>query len=279
MLLEVALTVIDAIKLALADDGSDAQTALDWLRYLFCAHGLIMLAMLIGATSAVGELSRARVRITSLVVAAIGFLIATAIVAWSYEVLTAITHTTSIAEVLAREDDLKLFPKLAAVKTLAYGVGLIALVAAVEAAAQSVGHIALRDEAGSMKRALIVMLGGDVFYQLAAGAGGVGMLGLVAELLIGGFWIYCHVRLARFLFNAAYLITDVGGELPIATAVAAPVAALVKAPVKPPVAPARPAPLAAPPVVAAPLVERSAPTPIAAPKDGEPPPDEPKLLR
>lgn len=104
------------------------------------------------------------------------------------------------------------------VKGFAYTVALITVLRTVQRSAANNDQLALRDEAGSMSRALIVMLVADLFYQLTYGVGGVGILGVIGSLLVGCYWIYCHVRLARFLYNAAYFVNE-PHDLPIATVI------------------------------------------------------------
>jgi hypothetical protein len=108
---------------------------------------------------------------------------------------------------------------VAIVKDLAYAVGLIALIRVVQRSAAHNDQLGLRDEAGSTSRALIVMLVADLFWQLTYGLGGsVGVMGLVGSLLVSVYWIYCHVRLARFLYNAAWFMNE-PHELPVAMVV------------------------------------------------------------
>jgi hypothetical protein len=98
-------------------------------------------------------------------------------------------------------------------------------------------QMALRDVAGSMGRALLVMFGGDVFYRFTYGlGGGIGITGVIAGLLVLGYWIYCHVRLQRFLYNAAYFMNE-PHNLPTATALVAPEKLAAK---KPPPRPSKP---------------------------------------
>ena len=67
--------------------------------------------------------------------------------------------------------------------------------------------------------ALIVMLVADVFYQATYGLGGSsGLMGLIGHLLVLVYWVYCHLRLQRFLENAAFLVNE-PGDLPHAQVV------------------------------------------------------------
>jgi hypothetical protein len=92
------------------------------------------------------------------------------------------------------------------------------LVGTVQRSAIANDQLGLRDDAGSVGRMLLVMIVGDLFFQLTYGAGGgVGILGVIGSLLVAGYWIYCHLRLSRFLYNAAYFMNE-PHDLPIATA-------------------------------------------------------------
>jgi hypothetical protein len=84
-------------------------------------------------------------------------------------------------------------------------------------------------------------------------------MGLVGSLLVSVYWIYCHVRLARFLYNAAWFMNE-PHELPIAMVVKMD---------KPPAKPARPSqPVVRP---SQPAIRPSAPPVAAAPKPVPPP--------
>jgi hypothetical protein len=217
-LLQIVLTIVVMVKMSMASTPHDAQTSLDWFKYLLGFNGVISLAMFIGAAGAIPELRRFHLRARSLIVAAICFAIATAVLVWAYHLLSAVLDpTVSLEDKLDRLESFKNFDTLAILRAVAYALGLIMLLGCVEAASQDIDKIALRDEAGSMRRALIVLLVGEIFYQYTygLGGGGIGITGLVASLLMSGYWIYCHVRLARFLYNAAGLINE-ASEIPIA---------------------------------------------------------------
>jgi hypothetical protein len=297
MLLQIAIAFVVTVKTFGADTPDAARSALDWMQYLLAAYGVIVFAMFIGVAGAIPEIVRVRLPKRSLVVSAIGFAIATAALAWSYRTIFGFVHALldrdiSYEEMASRAEDLKWLGKVAVVKDLAYSVALISLIGMVERFASFNDQISLRDEAGSMKRALIVMLLGDVFYQLTYGLGGsVGITGLVGHLLIAGYWIYCHIRLARFLFNAAWFVNE-PHELPVATVirtekapepkpskprVASEPAARPSKPSspRPPTAPvtpaAKPAPAApivpvAPPPAVKPVIPAAKPAPVAAAK-------------
>jgi hypothetical protein len=221
-LLQIVLTIVVMVKMAMVSTPNDVRTALDWLKYLVAANGLISLAMFIGAAGAIPELTRLHLRARSLIVSAVCFAIATGVLVWAYHTLTAFIDavfdpSVPMEDKLARAEDFKNYSTLAILRSVTYALGLIALLGCVEISSQQIDKIALRDEAGSMRRALIVLLLGEIFYQYTYGlaGGGIGITGLVAALLMSGYWIYCHVRLARFLYNAAGLINE-ASEIPIA---------------------------------------------------------------
>jgi len=276
-LLQIVLTIVVIVKMRMASTPSDAQTSLDWFKYLLGFNGVISLAMFIGAASAIPELRRLHLRARSLIVAAVCFAIATAVLVWAYNLLSAVLDpNASLEDKLDRLESFKNFDTLAILRSVAYALGLIMLLGCVETASQQIDKIALRDEAGSMRRALIVLLVGEIFYQYTygLGGGGIGMTGLIASLLMSGYWIYCHVRLARFLYNAAGLINE-ASEIPIAIVKTEksepmarpsqpkPVAAKPSAPklasAPRPVVPTHVAPIVPPPVVP---MRPVAPTPI-----------------
>ena len=269
ILVQLALTLLLTISSLGAGNIKDL---LDWTRYSLLANAVATLVMCVGAVRAIPELSRARINTSRLVIAGAGLAIAAAALAWTYHSWTSfmdvVADPNSTAEdVIASGESLKSLRYVVIVKDLAYASGLVALLGAIQRCAATNDQLALRDAAGSMGRALIVMLAGDVFYQLTYGVagGGIGITGVIGSLLIGIYWIYCHLRLAKFLFNAAHLVNEL--ELPVATIVAKGTATSVAPP--PP-----PAPRASRPSVPIPIkvVQPPAPPPRApSQNDGEGP--------
>lgn len=291
MLAQLVLSIVMTVKMVGASSPADARSAIDWMQYVMLLNAGATLAMMVGVLRAIPELARARMNIRGLVIGAAGFAIATAALAWSYHVITtfvelAFSPSSSLADLEASADDLDSLKTVAIVKDLAYAVGLISVLRTVEKSAALNDQLALRDEAAGMSRALVVMLVADLFYQLTYGLGGIGILGVVGSLLVGGYWIYCHVRLARFLFNAAYFVNE-PHDLPLATVVRVPEPA--RKPAAPPAAPretkpsvprpaaTRPAIMPPPAVVAPPPA--AAPPRAASSSDGEPDPGGPRFLR
>lgn len=226
LLLQLAVTFAMTVK-ALSASDEDWREAVKWTQYYLLANAAVTLAMFIAMLRAIPELARARMNIRGLVIAVAGFFVATVALAWSYYTVAsfldvATNPDSTYADIIASGEDLKSLRSFSILKDLAYSSGLIAMISTVRRSAIANDQLALRDLAGSMSRALIVMLVGDVFYQFTYGLGGpIGIMGLVGALLIGIYWIYCHLRLARFLYNAAYFFNE-PHNLPVATVINAP---------------------------------------------------------
>lgn len=227
MLLQLVLSIIVGIKSGMSNDQEGARDALQWLQYLLLAHGAATVIMLIGVAGGLTELARTRLDTRGLVTATAGFLIATAALAWAYHLFAAFVDIAfdpdaSLEAIVERAHDLEGVKYVVIVKDVAYALGLMAVLRTVRESAAASDQLALRDEAASMGRAVLVMLIGDLFYQLTYGLGGsVGITGLIGSLLVGVYWIWCHVRLVRFLENAAYFMNE-PHNLPTATALRMP---------------------------------------------------------
>ena len=285
MLLQLVLVIVATVKAMGADTIDESRSALTWMEYLMLANLAATLAMFVGVVRAIPELARARMDIGGLVIAAAGFVIASAAVGWSYHLLSsfievALNPNSSMDDILQSADALGSTKYAIVGKDLAYSIALISVLRTVQRSAAINDQLALRDEAGSMSRALIVMLVADLFYQLTYGLGGsIGVIGVVGSLLVGGYWIFCHLRLFRFLYNAAYFVNE-PHDLPIATALRAPEPG-DKRRTPPPRATTAPAPSPAPshpPTVAPPPPTTSPPRAPTAP-EGEAAPGEPRFLR
>jgi hypothetical protein len=285
MVAELVVAVVLAMK-ALTGGGVTLNESLEWMRYLLVANIVACAAMFVGAAMAIPELARFKVSIGGLAISAIGFLVATLLYWWSFHLLTElvdiITDPTSTAKDLTQTVE-----RFAGFKDLGYGVGLVTLLRTVQRSAAASDQITLAHEAGHHSRALMVMVAADLFYQLAMANGAASVIGLVASLLVLAYWIYCHVRLPRFLGAAAYFMnephdlpvaraTKIGDARAVKPAPAPVVAAAAAAPVRP----SRPA-IAPPPIVLA--APAPAPAP-ATPRSSEPgdstlPADGPRFLR
>jgi hypothetical protein len=177
MLLQLVMLVVARVKLISAGNSEEARSALAWTEYYLLANAAAMVVMFVGAARAIPELKRTAVGAGQLVVAAIGFAIAAASVLWTYKVLSTFIDIAldidkhSLDELTAAASDLQTLKYVIILQDPAYVVGLIALLGMVRASAIANDQLALRDVAGSMRRALIVMLVGDVFWQVTYGLG------------------------------------------------------------------------------------------------------------
>jgi hypothetical protein len=298
MLVQLAVAIYVSVRSVSASTPSDAIDAFNWLRYSMVANTLATGAMLVGAVVAIPELARMRVAIGGLVISAIGLAVATIALLWTYHAITSFIDVardpeSSLDDLLTATKRLESFKYVTMTKDFAYGIGLITLLRTVQRSAAASDQIGLRDAAGHQSRALMVMVAGDLFYQLTYGVGGsIGIIGLVGSLLVAGFWIYCHVQLTKFFGNAAYFMNE-PHDLPIATVVKVadekPVKAKATAPARPsqPSRPSRPAiperpseplarvapPAPPPPPMAPPRAPSSAEGSASSPDDG------PRFLR
>ncbi|HET9989394.1 MAG TPA: hypothetical protein VFQ65_12775 [Kofleriaceae bacterium] len=288
MLLQLALTILVTVKTLYVDSPESARDAFKWMQYLLLANAAATFGMLIGAARAIPELRRATIETRGLVIGVVGFAIATAALAWTYHALASFVDvvfdpSSTLEDLTTATDRLSSLKTIVIVKDFAYAVGLISLIRMVQRSAAANDQLGLRDEAGSTSRALMVMLVADLFWQLTYGLGGsVGVMGLVGSLLVGIYWIYCHIRLARFLYNAAWFMNE-PHDLPVAMVVKIekPVAKPAR-PSQPAMRPSQPAqPLAAPqppppPIIAPPPPP---PRPTTTSATAELDPDGPRFLR
>lgn len=224
LLLQIAMSIVMTFKAFGSHTLDEARDMLHWSEYVMLANGIATLAMCIGATRSIPELARARFDIRGVVIAAVGFAIATVAIAWSYHAITsfvdvALNPRSSLDDIMTASERLSSLKTVASIKDIAYAAALVSMIRTVQRSAIVNDQLALRDEAGSMSRALVVMLVADVFYQLTygLGSGSVGIVGAIGALIIAVYWIYCHVRLVRFLANAAYFVNE-PHDLPVATA-------------------------------------------------------------
>ncbi|HEX5060301.1 MAG TPA: hypothetical protein VFV99_13125 [Kofleriaceae bacterium] len=228
MLAQLVLGVVMTVKALGINTPDEARDALKWMEYFFLANVGATAAMFFGVARAIPELKRSGIELGKLIAAAIGFLIATLAMLWCYRVISRFVDIMlnpeagidSLSSVLS---DLKTMKYVAIVKDFAYSFALFSLIGTIRQSAIANDQLALRDYAGSMSRALLVMLVADLFQQLTYGTagGGIGILGLVGQLLVAGYWIYCHVRLQRFLANSAYFMNE-PHNLPVARIVSVP---------------------------------------------------------
>ena len=275
LLLQIAATIV-LMFTRFGDSGDDWKDIAKWTQYLFMVNTAVTAAMCVGMLRAMPELTRARIGISGLVIAASAFAVATAALIWSYHTVSAFVDVasnpeSSYDEVYASAESLGSLKTITVVKDISYAIGLFAMIRTAQRAAAINDQLALRDLAASMSRALLVMLIADVFYQLTYGLGGpITLVGLIGALLIAVYWLYCHVRLARFLYNAAYLFNEPHG-LPVAQVFHAPVPA-----VRPSQPLRRPSSASVPPPL---VIPQPPPPPTPRATSAAPSDDGPRLLR
>jgi hypothetical protein len=292
MLLQLGLTLVLAVKSIAISDPGGAMSVLQWTGYVMLANILVTVMLFIGAAMSLGELKRAGLDVTRMLVAVAGFAVATAALVWTYyvfdnvvDIITHLTDDDSLARLHSATNDLENLKYYAVAKDIGYGLGLLMLLRTVQHSAAANDQLAMRDDAAHMSRAIMVMLVGDLFYQLTYGLGtsGAGLLSGVGALLIGLYWIWCHVKLVRFFENAAHFMNE-PHELPIATGVKVPAMKDLKPKPAPrtsrPSMPHIPDASAPPPVVVVkPPIVVAAPIRPATMDDDAPSGDGPKYLR
>jgi hypothetical protein len=268
MLLQIVMSIVTSFKTMGANTGEEVREAIKWLEYVMLTNIVAALAMFVGVARAIPELRRVRMDLRGIVVAAIGFAITAAALIWTYHVITHFIdialhpEDSSFEELASAAEDLKSLGTIAIAKDLAYGIGLIAVIRTIQRSAAINDQLSLRDVAASMNRALIVMVLGDLFWQLTygIGGGGIGIMGFLGSLLVGVYWIYCHVRLQGFLYNAAWFVNQ-PHNLPVARIIQA--ADDKSAPHKLPVRPSQPLARASQPSVRASQPTASSAVPAA----------------
>lgn len=275
MLVQIVMGIVTSIKVLAATTPDDVRSAMSWLEYVMIANLAATGAMFVGALRALPEFKRVRMPLQALAIAALGFAIATGCLAWTYHVISkfvdlALSPDPDLGAIIDAAKDLESLNKIAILKDLGYGVGLYMLIRTVQRSAAINDQLALRDDAASMSRALLVMIIADLFWQLTYGLGEstIGIAGFLGSLLIGVYWIYCHVRLQRFLYNAAWFVNE-PHNLPTAIVVFADDKPSAPAQVQKP-AP-RPSQPIARPSQPSPRASQPAAPPQAAPPPGGPP--------
>lgn len=217
MLLQLALSVVMTIKSLGAETDSDVFDVFKWAQYLLWANIAATGAMLIGSVLAVTDFRSARLPIPRAIIAIVGFGIAIAALWWTHHVMSnfiavARDPESTPEDIVAAVETLSAVGFVTVVKDLAYVVGLLAVLRTVRQFAVANEQLAMQYAASHLTRMIVVMLGGDIFYQVTYGLGsgsiGFPLIGLLASVLVGGYWIYCHVVLTRFLENAAYFVDE-----------------------------------------------------------------------
>ena len=282
VLAQLALSLVLSVKSFAASSPDDALEAFKWLRYLLIANLGSAVAMLAGALISLPELRRVHVPVRALGFAIVAFGIAVAASWWSYHVLTSFIAlvldpgSSGADELAAVVDDLSSLRWVTILKDLSCILGLIAVVRVVRASAAASDQLALRDLASTQTGALILLCLADGFYQVTYGLGGGGglpMVGFAASLLVLGYWIRCHLQLARFLESAAYFVNE-PHAIPMARVIHAPTLADSPRPAARTSVPA----VSVAPIVPLATERPAAPVPRAEPAV-EDPADVPRFLR
>ena len=292
MLLQLGLAIVVAIKTLSVNTQSDATSLIEWIKYLQWANLGAIVAMLIGTLLTVPDFLAARMSIARVAIAGLGFAITAAAILWSYRALAAfldaaVDPESSLDEMSHAATRLESLPLVTAAKDVAYSIGLIAIIRSIRQTAIANDHGALREAASSVSRLIAGMLAADVLFQLLRSGTGLtitfALVGLLGGLGTLGYWVYCHLRIAKLLRAASYLV-DQPHSLPSATIVSSAASAPATAPraavIRRPTAPvARAASKPSPPVIAVATELRVAPTPRADTAPGEPPPEGPAFLK
>jgi hypothetical protein len=287
ILLQSALTLMLTVKMLTADGPDEVFSAIKYAQYAMYTNLAAAVAMLVGSVLAVPEFRRARLPIHLAVFAAICFAVAAGAAWWTQHVVDHFVHValdpeSTYEDVIQASSALGALKLANTIKDLSYVIGLITVIRTVRQFAVANEQFQLRDVSTTITQLLVVMLLGDIFYQVTYGLGSGGsvfpILGLVVGLGVALYWIYCHLRLAKFLKAAAILV----GEphlLPVAMAVKVPTAEAL-APKPRPSAPNIPREVStpsAPIVVVAPEL-RAAAAPRAESSAETDPNDRPKFL-
>ncbi len=266
MLGQLVLSVVMMVKALGAGTSAEAFDAFKWVQYFLWANLGATVAMMIGSVLALPDFRLARLPTRLVVLAAAGFAVAAGALWWTHHVIdvfiqVALDPASSGDDVVSAAEGLSSLKLAAVVKDLAYVIGLISVIRTVRQSAVANEQLGLRDAASHLTGLLVMMLVGDLFYQLTYGlaASSFSVFGRLGAVFMSGYWIYCHVRLTQFLENAAYFVNE-PHHVPSARVVSLPAVEQKPRTSSRPI-PA-PAPAGAPVIVVAPEL-RPAPAPRA----------------
>lgn len=242
MLLGLLLSIFVITKSLTASSESDAQDVIDFVKYAQWAYMAAMGAMLVGTLLAVPDFITSKMSLTRILIATLAFGVSLLALWLAYRAISnfidaLIDPDAGFGDLSDAAEGLEALPMLTVVKDLAYVIGLIALVRSIRQTAVANDHNDLRDAASTVSGLVAAMLGANILYQLLWGFGSgpatFAIIGLVLGLGVLGFWIYCHLRVAKFL-KAASLLVHEPHNLPIARIVSgsSPVAAEAPKPVR-----------------------------------------------
>jgi hypothetical protein len=216
MLVQLAISLVMSIKALAASSPDDAMDAFKWIQYYLWANMAATIAMFVGSVLAIPDFRLARMSIHLVLIAALGFLVATIALWWSSHVISAavaVLHDPDATseDVVSMASDLGTLKFAAMVKDAAYCIGLISVIRTVRQSAVLNEQDALRDLASRVTGLIVLLLIADGFYQMTYGFGSGGvfpLLGLAVGLGLIGYWIYCHLRLQSFFESAAYFVNE-----------------------------------------------------------------------
>lgn len=217
MLAQLVLGLVMSIKALGAGNTGEALDAFKWIQYFLWANMAATGAMFVGCALAIPDFRMARIPLGIVVLGAACFATATVALFWSHHVISefvrvALDPDSTGEDVLAAVDGFGSLKIAVVVKDLSYTFGLITILRAVRQSAVLNDQLALRDAASNLTGLIVLMLIGDIFYQLTYGLGSgasiVPFLGFAVSLGVVVYWIYCHLRLQRFLESAAYFVNE-----------------------------------------------------------------------
>ncbi|MBL0217563.1 MAG: hypothetical protein IPQ07_27275 [Myxococcales bacterium] len=217
MLAQLVLGLVMSVKAFGATSTDGAEDAFKWIQYFLWANMGATGAMFVGSVLAIPDFRAARLPLGMVLFGAACFATATVALWWSHHVISNFMHValdpdSTAADVEAAIENFGSLKIAVVVKDLSYTIGLITIVRTVRQAAVANEQLALRDAASHLTGLIVLMLISDVFYQLTYGLGSgasiVPFLGFAVSLGVVVYWIYCHLRLQRFLENAAYFVNE-----------------------------------------------------------------------
>ncbi len=227
MLLNFGLSAYVMTKLIGGSTADDIHSMLTWTRYALWVNIAAFGLMLLGSAVALPDLLVSKIPPLRLVVSILGFAAATGALVWSNHALSALIDVLKdpdaslleLSEAIDRVDNTKLS---LIIRDLAYPVGLVALLRSIRDTAVANDHYMLRDASSQVTSLVVGLAILDILYQLMASAGVLSMSFLLAVVvgIAGGlalicFWVYIHLRLAKFLKAAAILVNE-PHNLPVA---------------------------------------------------------------
>lgn len=225
MLVMLALSIALAVKTVTASTERDAMDIIDYAKYTQWANLAAVGAMLAGMVLAVPDFRAARMSLVRIAISIACFGV-TLLVLWQgYRLMSTVVDAalSGDLEALAESaEDLESLPMLTVVKDIAYTLGLVMIVRTIRQTAVANDHDALRDAASTVSGLIAGMLVFDIIFQLLFGMGNAGvtfaLIGLLLGLGVFVYWVYCHLRLAKFLKAASILVHE-PHNLPVARVV------------------------------------------------------------